>query len=148
LGPDSLTQDKRPVAPPHETSGSSIAHRVDHDLGVVFVTLSGDVTMQTLRAAYLALRADAKFSTGLDILIECRVLTTMPTNDEIRTIALASIMHRADSRHGRVAIVGTTARSYEAASVFELFCEPAPDRLAIFTDRVQARHWLGIDDVI
>ena len=101
-----------------------------------------------MSAANSALRADPKFSAGMDIYIECRILTGVPTTDELRGIALSSILHQSEARHGRIAIVAPTARSYEAASTFELFCESAPGRLAIFTDPTEARGWLGIDAVV
>jgi hypothetical protein len=130
-----------------EVAGSSIVHRIDHDRGVVWIVASGRVTIEALTAATDALRADPKFSAGMDLFVECRVLTTLPTADELRAIALSSILHHIDSRLGRIAIVTTTARSYEAASTFELFSEFAANRLAIFTDSRQAKAWLGIDDL-
>jgi hypothetical protein len=133
-----------PTAP----ASSSIVHRVDHDRGVVFVAASGNVTADALRAAHAALNGDPKFSSGMDVYIECRVLTGMPTPEELRGMALTSILHRGDVRHGRMAIVATTARSYEAISIFEFFCETSRNQLAIFTDRSAACAWLGIDRVL
>jgi hypothetical protein len=83
----------------------------------------------------------------MDVYIECRVLTGMPTAEELRSMALTSILHRGDARHGRMAIVATTARSYEAVSIFEFFSEASRNQLAIFTERSAACTWLGIDGV-
>ena len=126
---------------------SSIEHHVDHDRGVVFVAASGNVTVDALRAAHAALNADPKFSSGMDVYIECRVLTGMPTPEELRSLALTSILHRGNARHRRMAIVATTARSYEAVSIFEFFSETPRHQLAIFTERSAACAWLGIDRV-
>ena len=135
-----------PIATPTNipSAADPIAYRIDHDSGVVFVTASGGVTVEALRSANAALRADPRFSSGMHIYFECRVVTSVPTADELRTLALASIIRQAEARYGRVAIVATTAGCYEAASTFYFFCEPAPDRLALFTDPTEARAWLGL----
>ncbi len=119
------------------------SHRVDRAAGVVYLTISGDVSMETLHAARDAVLADPGYAPGMDLCLECRVLTTMPSAEDIRAIALRAIMHRAEMRLGRIAIVATTAKSYEAASLFELYTDAPPDRVAVFTDPTAARSWLG-----
>jgi hypothetical protein len=118
-------------------------HRIDREQRVVYVTFAGDVSMESLHAARDAVLADPAFTPGMDIFIECRVITTLPTPDEIRSIALRALMQRADVRHGRVAIVATTAKSYQAAQLFELFTDAPAERIAVFTDPLDARAWLA-----
>lgn len=127
---------------------SSIEHHVDTARRVVFVTLAGDITTARLHAARDAVFADPAYVPGMDAWIETRVLTSIPTADEVRGLALSAILHRGDLRQGRVAIVATTAKGYEAASCFELFTDAPPDRLAVFTDPSQARAWLVLDAIL
>lgn len=147
--PVSLVMERHadePITTPLTTPSAAnpITYRIDHDRGVVFVTASGGVTVEALRSANATLRADSRFSSGMHVYLECRVVTSLPTADELRTLALASIIRQAEARYGRVAIVATTASCHEAASTFCFFCEPAPDRLALFTDPREARGWLGL----
>ena len=130
-----------PAAPPTPTS---ITHRVRRDARTVHIVVAGDVTTEKLYAARDAIVADPDYQPGMHFLIDCRVITTMPSADEIRNFALHILLNRADVAVGRVAMVATTARSYEAASLFELFID-APHRLALFTDPGHARAWLAVE---
>jgi hypothetical protein len=132
--------------PPLDTP-TSISHRVRRESRLVHVVVAGDVSVSALHAARDAITADPDYAPGMQFLIECRVITSIPTSEDIRSLALCALLNRADAKIGRVAIVTTTARSYEAAGLFELFID-APNRLALFTDSSQARAWLAVDDVI
>jgi hypothetical protein len=136
---------ERPVPPPE--TPTSISHRVRRESRLVHVVIAGDVSVASLHAVRDAIVADPDYSPDMQFLIECRVITAIPPADEIRSLALSALLNRADVNVGRVAIVSTTARSYEAAALFELFID-APDRLALFTDPSQARAWLAVDNII
>lgn len=123
----------------------AIAHRIDAERWTVFITLAGDVTIETLDGLRERITSDPSFSPGMNVCVECRVMTTLPSDAEIRTLALSTVRHRATSVVGRVAIVALTERSYEAACVFELYADAGTDRLAVFTDPVRARAWLSIN---
>ncbi|HXT18462.1 MAG TPA: hypothetical protein VN706_22735 [Gemmatimonadaceae bacterium] len=123
---------------------STISHRIDRAHRLVHITLAGDVDSDALYAACERLFADPGFTRGMDVCIECRILTSIPADEQIRALALSALLHRAQQRVGRVAIVATTARGHEAASVFELFADAPEFRLAVFSDATAAREWLGI----
>jgi hypothetical protein len=81
----------------------------------------------------------------MNLCVECRVMTSVPSDGDIRAIALRTVGQRAAASLGRIAIVAMTERSYEAASVFELYADAPQDRLGLFTDPVAARAWLSLD---
>jgi hypothetical protein len=133
----------------HETAHDAprvpaIVHRMDAERRVIFVTIAGDVTMEALYTARDAVYADRAFAPGMDLFIECRVITALPSADEIRALALRAILHHANNQYGRIAIVTTTARAYEAAILYELFADDPIDRLALFTDPLAARAWMDV----
>jgi hypothetical protein len=121
----------------------SYPHRIDREERVVHITIDGDVTMESLHAARDAVLADPAYTPGMNVFIDCRVITALPTPDEIRSLALRELMSPSGIRHGRIAIVATTAKSYQAAQLFELFTDAPGDRLGVFTDPVAARAWLA-----
>jgi hypothetical protein len=123
----------------------AIAHRIDPERWTVFITLAGDVSVEALHALRDRITSDPAFSPGMNVCVECRVMTSVPSDADIRTLALSTVRHRATSIVGRVAIVALTERSYEAACVFELYADAGTDRLAVFTDPVRARAWLSIN---
>lgn len=132
----------------HEASGarkaSSITYRVDRAQRLVYVVVSGAVTLDRLYAARDAVLGDSEYVPGFDIFVECRVLTDIPSNDEIRELALSGVLRRGPAKHGRVAIVATTERAFGAVSLLELYIDAPPDRVAVFTNPVQARAWLEL----
>jgi hypothetical protein len=117
-------------------------HRIDREQRVVYVTIAGDVSVEALHTVRDTVLADPEYTADMNLCIEFRVLTTMPAPEEIRSIALRAVMHRANARLGRIAIVATTARSYEAAGLFELYADAPAERIAVFTDPTAARAWL------
>jgi hypothetical protein len=145
-----LMHDSGERASPVPHTPTTISHDIRRQARLVQVIVAGDVTIASLHAARDAILADPDYQPGMHFLIECRVITSIPTADEIREIALSALLNHADAKVGRVAIVATTARGYEAVSLFELFID-APQRLALFTDASQARAWLAVseaDDLI
>jgi hypothetical protein len=136
--------DSKEFPLPSRESAQSIEYQIDRDRRVVYVTLAGEVSIDALYAVRDAVLADEHYTRDMNLWIECRVMTSMPSEAEIRALALSVVLHHASVRVGRIAIVAMTARAYEAASHFEVFADAPADRLAIFTDPVQARIWLAL----
>lgn len=123
---------------------SSIAYRIDRAQRLVYVVVSGAVQLDRVYDAGDAIFADPDYRPGFDVMVECRVLTSIPSPEEIRELALSGVLRRSASTHGRLAIVTTTERAYEAASLLEMYLDAPADRLAVFTNPVQARAWLAL----
>lgn len=144
LDSSSVFDSKEFPRPVLKERGPSIEYRIDREQRVVYVTLAGDVTVESLLSTRDIVVADANYDRSMAIWIECRVMTSMPSEKEIRELALQAVLSHASETHGRIAIVAMTARAYAAATRFELFTEAPAERLGVFTDPVAARAFLGI----
>lgn len=131
---------------PAAQTGSSITYRIDRRRRMVYVVVSGAVSLERLYAARDAIFADPDYAPGFDGLVECRVLTAIPSPEQIRELALSGVLRLGTPRYGRVAIVTTTERAFEAASLLEMYVDAPPDRMSVFTNPVQARTWLALGD--
>ena len=130
----------RPVP---KDKGPAIEYRIDGERRVVYVTLAGDITCEALIATRDTIAADPAYDRAMAIWIECRVVTSLPSDSEIRQLALRAVLSHASETHGRIAIVAMTARAYEAASRFELFADAPPERLSVFTDPGAAKAFFS-----
>lgn len=144
IGTTSVFDSQEFPLPVSAPSVRSVTCAVDRDRRLVSVTLAGDVTVDALYAARDAVLADVAYVPGMNVWVECRVVSAIPTDGEIRAMALGAVRAFTGSALGRVAIIAMTARSFEAASLFELFADAPTDRLAVFTDPLQARAWLSL----
>lgn len=128
--------------PVQKEKGPAIEYRIDGERHAVYVTLAGDISTDALIDARDAIVADPSYDQSMAIWVECRVVTSLPSDAEIRQLALRAVLSHASETHGRIAIVAMTARAYEAASRFELFADAPPERLSVFTDPIAAKAFL------
>lgn len=133
----------------HDSDGThdpadSITYRIDADLGVVFITMRGEITFAALAALQDAYLSDPLYREGMAQYVDCRVVTSIPSSDAIRRLALDRLLMRAMMPTGRVAIVVMTRLGMDYASAWELFSDAPDGSVAVFTAHSQARAWLGL----
>jgi hypothetical protein len=125
-------------------SVAPIAYRIDAGRRVVYVTLRGDVTSDGLRRSRDGWLADPGYQPGMALYVDCRVLTSIPTRDEIRRLAIDRLVRATRTTNGRVAIVVMTRLGMDYAAAWELFGQSAEGPLAVFTSHADAHRWLGV----
>ena len=127
-----------------DESVAPISYRVDVTRRVVYFTLRGDVTFAGMCAAQDAYLADPLYEPGMAIYVDCRVLTSIPSREEIRKMALDRLYRGVAMPTGRAAIVVMTKMGQEYAAAWELFAGPQEGALSIFTTHAEAHAWLGV----
>jgi hypothetical protein len=115
----------------------------DWNAGIIYLTLRGDVRFEDLCAAQDEVLMHPRYSPGMPIYMDCRVVSSIPSQEEIRKLALSRIVRAQSMPVGRLAIVAMTQLGFTFASGFELFLDDQKNEVGIFTTAEAARTWLG-----
>lgn len=114
----------------------------DWNAGIVYLTLRGDVRFEDLCAAQDEVLTHPRYSPGMSVYMDCRVISSIPSQDEIRKLALSRIVRAQSMPVGRLAIVAMTQLGFTFATGFELFLDDQKNEVGIFTTAEAARTWL------
>jgi hypothetical protein len=77
--------------------------------------------------------------------VDCRVVTSIPTGEQIRKLALDRAWWSSTIPTGRLAIVAMTRLGFDYAMNWETFLDEPASRFRIFPSHSAACTWLGID---
>jgi hypothetical protein len=121
-----------------------VQYRIDRPRNTVFFTLRGDVTFVDLCEVQEEMLSDPDYSSDMSIYVDCRVVTSIPTREQIRKLALDRTWWRATMPIGRLVIVPMTRMGFEYANAWADFLDESESRFAVFTTHEQAAAWLGI----
>src|SRR3954470_11350959 len=86
----------------------SVTCDVDWEAGIVYITLRGDVRFEDLCSVQDEVLSHPKYSRGMPVFMDCRVVSSIPSQDEIRKLALSRIVRAQSMPVGRLAIVAMT----------------------------------------
>jgi hypothetical protein len=132
---------------PLQTGVEPVRYRIDTEHGVVYIRLRGDLTFAALCATEDAYLGDPDYEPGMALYVDCRVLTAIPTREQIRKLALDRLFRGVSMPLGPLAIVVLTPLGVEFGRAWELFSDTAAARVRMFTSERQARDWLGVPAV-
>jgi hypothetical protein len=120
-----------------------ISYRIDADLGVVYVHVSGHLSPPEQSRHLKSLIADPGFRTGLHYLVDCRDGDESNTSEEVRM--MADTVQREGSRFAgsRCALVVRTDVQYGLTRVFSAFMGDLPIEFQTFRKLDDACRWLG-----
>jgi hypothetical protein len=121
-----------------------VNYEIDAEHAVVYVTLSGAVTFASLCELDEAVMSDSRFRSDMSYYVDCRVLTEIPSVEQIRKLAIDRLLHGAESKLGKIAIVVLTRLGVEYATAWELFADSPNEDVQMFTAPEAARKWLGL----
>jgi len=121
----------------------SVRYRVDSEERVVYVTLRGDVTFADLCQAEDEMLGDPQYVPGMSVYVDCSVVTSIPSEQAIRKLALDRLLLKASIDTGRSAIVAATPLGLEYARAWDEFTD-APSELGVFNTHDRATEWLGL----
>ncbi len=122
-----------------------VKFRIDPQRAVVFVTVVGAVTAEAIRAARDGWRSHADYQPGMAVYVDCRVITSIPSEAEVRGIVLERLLQARTVPVGKLAIVAMTRLGLELATLIDAFSDDRAGDAAIFTNHGDARAWLGLD---
>jgi hypothetical protein len=126
------------------TGTEPVQYRIDCTHDVIYLTLRGDVSICDIAKAQTAILDDEHYRPGMSIYVDCRILTSVPSHDQIRKLAFERIVRAATIRPGKVAIVAMTRLGFALATAFEDFLARSAVEVSVFTSHVAARTWLGL----
>ena len=129
---------------PDADESPAVRYRIDESHFVVVATLDGDVTFADLCTTQDAILSDPAYRPGMSLLVECRALTSIPSEREIRKLALDRSLRRRDMAVGRSAIVTSDSLGEAYANAWESFADEELQDLRAFSTRDEACDWLGI----
>jgi hypothetical protein len=130
-----------------DAESAAVRYRIDESYFVVVATLDGDVTFADLCMTQDAILSDPAYRPGMSLLVECRALRSIPSEWEIRKLALDRLLRRRDMAVGRSAIVASDTLGEAYANTWESFADEELQDLRIFSSRDEACGWLGIPPV-
>ena len=116
-------------------------YRIDRDRCVVYVRMSGPLTLPEIRQLADRLAADPDVTPGIAELIDLREATAEGVSaDDLRNIAAATL----DSATRR-AFVTSDVLTYGLARMFEIYRElnRKPDKVAVFREVAAAETWIA-----
>ena len=126
----------------HEATVAS--YTLDDARGLITMTLRGDLTVSAFVACRDRALADPTYRRGMRWLIDCRVLTAVPSEFETKALAADHGLRREERGIGRTAIVVLTPTGFAFAQYWLESNQPA-GTLAVFTSQADADAWLGLD---
>lgn len=119
---------------------------IDQDRHAVYTTVTGEITLEEIRADMVQLAAEPLYSPDMPGIVDMRNATVRLTNDELRQITDAlKKSPRVVSRTRRALLVGSDA----VEGLYRLFATLAADgrtEYRVFRDENLARDW--IDEAI
>jgi len=114
-------------------------YRIDEELGVVFGTFAGTVTLSDLIEAQRALMADPRFRPHLSLLLDTRDAADVRLSaEDVRTLSRSTAL----GPGARRAIVATTDLRFGLARMYEMLSAGRPDQTAVFRTIEDALDWL------
>jgi hypothetical protein len=122
--------------------GTPSIYRIDAANSVVQITLRGDVTVAALSGVEDAFFGDPHYRRGMSLFVDCRVVTSFPSEAELRQLASDRHERTKTMAGGRIAIVAMTRHGMQYANTWERLTES--DDLHVFSTSEDARDWLGL----
>ena len=120
----------------------SITYRIDREARRVRTRCAGFVTVADVRDHFRALAEDPDCPEKLDVLLDLREVTSMPSTEQLAEVAQAIGAIRSRVRFGRCAIVATSDALFGTARVFEVAAARVFDTTGVFRGPTEAETWL------
>jgi len=117
-----------------------ISYTIDHDLGVVFRTFTGDITLEVLAQHYKELLSDTNTAEIMTWVTDMRGCTLSVRGDDIRELVWQHIEPRMKGRRWHCATIVDTGVQYGAANQFAVYSSECGET-RLFYDQREAIEW-------
>lgn len=121
-----------------------MSFRVDKDAGIVYRTMSGEVTTDELLESYAATLKHPDFRPGMKALTDMRELKPKAFRSDVLRVAEFVLKHRDQIGDLRIAVVVSADASYGLMRELEAELERSPVQIGLFRDMAEAEEWLGL----
>jgi hypothetical protein len=125
------------------TGTDPVQYRIDPERRVVHLTLRGAVTFADLAVMQSDILDDPSYCPGMSVYLDCRVVTAIPSHEQIRRLALDRMFRSASTPPAKLAMVAMTRLGFALASAIEAFLGASSAHVRVFTSHVEAREWLS-----
>ncbi|MDH3497266.1 MAG: STAS/SEC14 domain-containing protein [Gemmatimonadota bacterium] len=115
---------------------------IDGSTGVARFTVSGEFTLDDMRAAVDRLAADPDYRPGMAILSDHRAIARPASAEEVAGLVGHVAEHGGIFAGARMAIVTDSAASYGMMRMLSALAEDVPMKIAVFLDAAEAERWL------
>ena len=117
--------------------------RVDVDAGIVYRTITGEITIDELLASYRSMLAHPDFRPGLRALTDLREVKPSAVRRDVLRLAEFVQEHGEEIGALRVAVVVSTDASFGMVRELEVELAASPVEIGLFRDPAEALAWLG-----
>ncbi|HEX4682022.1 MAG TPA: hypothetical protein VH277_04900 [Gemmatimonadaceae bacterium] len=125
------------------TGTDPVQYRIDPERRIVHVTLRGAVTFADLSAMQADILEDPSYCSEMAVYLDCRVVTAIPSHEQIRKLALDRLFRSASIPPAKLAMVAMTRLGFALASAIEAFLDAPKSQVRVFTSHVEARDWVS-----
>ena len=119
-----------------------VGYRIDRDAGLIRTRCSGFVTLEEVLDHFRRLAEDPDCPEKLDVLLDLRDITSLPSIAQLASVAQAIATVRSRVRFGSCAIVATSDAWYGTAKIFEVAAARGFDASGVFRGPNEAEAWL------
>ncbi len=118
--------------------------RIDKNAGIVYRTITGEMTTEELIESYTSMLEHPDFRPGMSALTDMREKRASAYRRDVLLIAEFVRAHHDRIGHLRLAVVVSSSASYGMMRELKAELEESPVEIGIFRDLPAAEEWLGI----
>lgn len=123
-----------------------ITHHIRKKDGLVISRYEGNIDDKKYINAYISLYRNPSYKMGLDELVDLSVINSYHvTFDAHMTVATLVKKYYNNSKGFRTAIVGANDFTYGIGRMYQIICDPSPERVKVLRSVGEALQWLGVD---
>ena len=119
-----------------------VIYEIDTTEGLIRTQCPGYVTLPEVMAHFRALELEEDCPSNLDVVLDLRETTSIPSSDELRAVSEEISRIRDTVRFGACAIVVNSEAWQGTAMVFEVFAARGFRTTRIFRELSTAEAWL------
>ena len=119
-----------------------VTYEIDTKNAVIRTRCTGYVTLPEVLEHFREL-ASSRCPSELDVLLDLRSSTSLPTDDQLRMVGAAIQGIRENVRFGSCAIVAPQDPMYGTAMIFEVFAARGFRESRVFREIGEAEYWLS-----
>jgi hypothetical protein len=124
-----------------------ISYQIDKKAGLIRTKCWGKVLIDEIRDHFQTLAKDPKLVDRLDVLLDLRGMTYLPTADEFREASIIMSRVPATLRFGAGAIIAQRDALYGMSRMYSVFAEQFFREISVFRSAPEAQEWLRVHHI-
>jgi hypothetical protein len=120
-----------------------ISYVLDPERRLIRTTCAGEVTLEEVWDHFEALVRQTGLPERLDVLLDLRSTTSLPTGEQVRAAAGSAALLSSRLAWGACAVIASSDALFGMSRVFEAYAGELFERIAVFRDLAEATAWLA-----